>query len=187
MKISGLLLFLLSFTLHPVFAQDEVYVNTDNLVLRDRPEKDYFVFAILHAPCPLKVEPYELGYRNNKAVTDKFYQVSISWDDKKGIHHYVGGWVKKKYVVSSRAAVTAKVTDSGSAIAASVVKLIKFMGLREDDPNPPNAAQFQPPRYKGGEIWQKPAKRVYHSGPKGGCYYIGKNGHRIYVDKTFCR
>lgn len=62
----------------PSIGQEYLYVNTDNLILRDRPEKKYIVFAILHAPCQVKVERYEDGYKNDRAVKEKFYRVSIS-------------------------------------------------------------------------------------------------------------
>jgi hypothetical protein len=29
-------------------------------------------------------------------------------------------------------------------------------------------------------------QRVYYTGPKGGCYYINKNGNKTYVDHSFC-
>lgn len=28
--------------------------------------------------------------------------------------------------------------------------------------------------------------RKYYTGPKGGCYYINKNGNKTYVDRSFC-
>lgn len=28
--------------------------------------------------------------------------------------------------------------------------------------------------------------RTYYNGPKGGCYYINKNGNKTYVDHSFC-
>lgn len=29
--------------------------------------------------------------------------------------------------------------------------------------------------------------RTYILGPRGGCYYINRNGNRTYVDRSFCR
>jgi len=29
-------------------------------------------------------------------------------------------------------------------------------------------------------------RRVYHTGPKGGCYYINSNGNKTYVDRSKC-
>jgi len=29
--------------------------------------------------------------------------------------------------------------------------------------------------------------RTLHIGPKGGCYYINKNGNQTYVDRSYCR
>ena len=31
------------------------------------------------------------------------------------------------------------------------------------------------------------AEKVYHRGPKGGCYYLTDNGEKEYVDKIFCK
>lgn len=28
--------------------------------------------------------------------------------------------------------------------------------------------------------------RTYYTGPRGGCYYINKNGNKTYVDHSFC-
>src|ERR1035437_3454212 len=113
-RISGnqLLLFILLFIYSgTAIGQEYVYVNTDNLILRDRPEKIYNVFAILHSPCRVKIEPYEDGYKNDHAITKKFYQVSISYKDDDGTHHYVGGWVEKKYVVDDPDKITVKNDD----------------------------------------------------------------------------
>ena len=30
-------------------------------------------------------------------------------------------------------------------------------------------------------------EKVYHRGPKGGCYYLTDKGEREYVDKAFCK
>lgn len=40
------------------------------------------------------------------------------------------------------------------------------------------AEERQQPRSSG---------RVYHTGPRGGCYYINSNGNKTYVDKSMCR
>ena len=167
--------------------QEVVYVNTDNLVLRDRPEKMYNVFAILHASCPLKVERYEDGYKNDKAVTNKFYQVSISYNSDNGIHHYVGGWVLKKFVVTDLSKITVPGVDTASQSLVSIVPLVRYMGDDEHNPNKGNAAQFLPPKYKGGEKQPGQVARIYHSGPRGGCYYLSGKGKKVYVDKKFCK
>lgn len=31
------------------------------------------------------------------------------------------------------------------------------------------------------------ASRRYHTGPRGGCYYINSSGNRSYVDRSYCR
>jgi hypothetical protein len=28
--------------------------------------------------------------------------------------------------------------------------------------------------------------RTYHTGPKGGCYYVNSAGNKVYVDKSYC-
>ncbi|WP_439554773.1 hypothetical protein [Dyadobacter sp.] len=33
----------------------------------------------------------------------------------------------------------------------------------------------------------KPSRRVYITGPRGGCYYINGNGNKTYVDRSLCR
>lgn len=30
------------------------------------------------------------------------------------------------------------------------------------------------------------ANRTYITGPRGGCYYINRNGNKTYVDRSFC-
>src|SRR5437763_587365 len=100
--MKNLYLFFIIFVTMPryFYGQEYVYVNTDNLILRDRPEKKYMVLAILHAPCMLKVENYEDGYKNDKAITNKFLQVSFAYKDDE-THRSVlyRGWVEKKYTV----------------------------------------------------------------------------------------
>ena len=167
--------------------QEYMYVNTDNLILRDRPEKVYNVFAILHAPCRLKIEPYEDGYRDDKAVTRKFYQVSISYADDDGIHHYTGGWVEKRYMVNDLDKVTLPGADKSAEIEASVVVMIPYMGDDEHNPNGGNAGAFQAPKYKGGEKQPPPYRKVYQLGPRGGCFYMNRKGNKEYVDPKFCK
>jgi hypothetical protein len=36
------------------------------------------------------------------------------------------------------------------------------------------------------EVSKCSPSRLYYSGPKGGCYYINKNGNKTYVSKTCC-
>ena len=182
-----LFIILLFITSGSVFGQEYVYVNTDNLILRDRPEKVYIVFAILHAPSRLKIEPYENGYKNDPAITKRFYQVSISYKDNDGIYHYTDGWVEKKYVVDDPDKITVTGVDKHLDLTVTEPFLVPFMGEVEQDPNNGNAREFQAPKYKGGEKEPEPFKRVYHKGPRGGCYYVNGKGKKIYVDKGFCK
>jgi hypothetical protein len=164
--------------------QQYVYVNTDNLILRDRPEKKYTVFAILHAPCRLLKEAYEAGYKNDRPVTNRFYQVSFSYNDDAGIHHHTGGWVEKKYVVNDRNSVTIN-TAYRDTLNITEVPLIRYSGSDAHNPNQ-NASEFLPPKYKGGERQPQAMRRVYHKGPRGGCYYVNSKGRKVYV-KGACR
>ena len=34
---------------------------------------------------------------------------------------------------------------------------------------------------------QRVVSRTYHTGPRGGCYYINSKGNKTYVDHSFCR
>jgi len=170
--------------------QEFVYVNTDNLILRDRPEQEYMVFAILHAPCKLRVEHTDVGYNNNKAVEDKFYRVSYTFKDKKGIGHYTGGWVEKKYTVLDPSAIRLPGVDTSVQLSLDEISLIPYMGTYEDDPNEWNYRVYPYPMYKGGEHhFKTPAirKRRYYVGSRGGCYYIGGTGKKVYVDGKYCK
>ncbi len=168
-------------------AQEYLYVNTDNLILRDRPEKKYIVFAILHAPCQVKVERYEDGYKDDKAVKDKFYQVSIAYiDSESGIHHHIGGWVMKKYMVTSQEKVTVPGADKRLAINASQLLLERYMGDDAYNPNHGNSLEFLPPKYKGGEKEPEVFKKVFRTGPRGGCYYMNRSGNKVYVKDKYC-
>jgi hypothetical protein len=164
-----------------------VYVNTDNLILRDRPVKIYRVFSILHAPCKLTLQPYDKGYVNDKKITDRFYHVLYTYEED-GMHYRTRGWVEKKYVVSDRSKITVPVADTQLDLNMSVVYMEPYFGDYEHNPNPFNAAKFLPPKYKGGDPhpYVPSVTRVYYTGPLGGCYYIGKNGRKVYVDKHFC-
>jgi len=177
-----LLFIILLFLSGIVNAQEYVYVNTDNLVLRDRPEHKYHVFAVLQPNFRLKVEPYEDGYKNNKQVKSRFYQVSVSYKSN-GINHYTGGWVEKKYVVTNPLKINPKYTGV-VPLPTEEIAWIPYTGAEEGNPDKLNAAQYPPPKYKGGE---KQEVRVYHTGARGGCYYISPKGKKVYVDKHFCK
>ena len=169
-----------------VYAQEYVYVQTDNLILRDRPENRYEVLAILHPPCKLKVEQYEDGYTGNKAVKDKFWQVAINyWDDRK-YHHHIGGWVEKRYVVADRNKIKIPVENKDLELNASLVNLIPSVADDAHNPNKLNWAEYPGPKYKGGVNGPAQEKRIYHKGPKGGCYYFSRKGKKVYVNKSYC-
>jgi hypothetical protein len=158
------------------YGQDTVYANTDNLLLRDRPEKKYNVFAVLYKGCPLRVEPYEKGgYKNYKPFAGRFWYVIISYDGDAGIHHKIYGWVMKKYTSSHTTMPRRPVTA-----------YFDFIGADSDNPDVVNGGRFPSPKYKGGEMQPGKAAKVYHKGPRGGCYYLNSKGHKVYVDKKFC-
>ena len=182
-----LLIFFLLLKLIPVSGQEYMYVNTDNLILRDRPERVYNVFAILHAPSRLKIEPYEDGYKNDRAVTGKFYRVSISYKDERGIGHYSSGWVVKKYLVRELDSVTMPGADKSLDLLSSEPLFEPYMGDDKHNPNNGNAGRFRAPVFKGGEVQPMPVKRVYHTGSRDGCYYMGSKGKKVYVDSKYCK
>ncbi len=174
------------------YGQEYMYVNTDNLILRDRPEKVYVVFAILHAACKVRIEPYESGYKNDKKATSRFYQVSITYNNdgtpgEDGImEHYVGGWVEKRYLVSNLDKISVPIPDEKSGIVATEIALEPYMGDDEHNPNNGNARLFKAPKFKGGEKQPAPFKRIYHTGPRGGCFYMSEKGTKVYVDGKLC-
>jgi hypothetical protein len=165
-------------------AQEFAYVNTDNLILRDRPEKNYRVQAILHAPAEVEIQPYLRIYQHNKVITDHFYRVRFVYKQSSSATVSTWyGWVEKKYTVSAEAEVTGRRADT----TADVIYGISYMGADRRDPNPQNQAGFPPPKYKGGETkFAAPFRKVYHRGARGGCYYINRKGHKQYVDPRFC-
>ncbi len=184
-KLLGLLSLCLWYI--PAIGQAFVYVDTDSLILRDRPENAYLVLAILHTPCKLKLEKYEDGYKNNEKIKAKFYEVALNYWDERKYHHYISGWVEKRYVVTARNEINSPVDDTGLNLHASIVKLIPSAGDDAHNPNKLNWADFPGPKYKGGVNAPPPFKRIYHKGPKGGCYYLSAKGLKVYVNKSFCK
>lgn len=167
-----------------LYAQEFVYVNTDNLIMRDRPEKIYNVFAILHAPSKLKIEPYEDAYINNEAVKRTFYMVSISYRDNRRIYHYVRGWVEKRYVITDKSKISAGGVDTVLDLDESEVASAPNKGF--DYVQDGSQGSFLPPKYRGGEKPAATLTRMYHKGPRGGCYYVNQKKKKVYVDKHFC-
>jgi hypothetical protein len=172
-----------------------LYVNTDNLILRDRPEPFYKVYAILHAPCRVQLLDFRPEYKNYKNATTRFYDVRLKYTDEKRITYTFDGFVDKRYIVAHDSLITAYVKEEEKNLEtnATVVDLIPYFGPEEDSPNPENARNFPPPKYKGGEKTfvsrnsSTAIKRIYHLGPKEGCYYINSKGNKTYVDKKYCK
>jgi hypothetical protein len=166
------------------YGQDTVYVNTDNLVMRDRPERVYNVFAILRPACPLKLDATDVGHVNNKSVNARFYQVILRYKDIKGVSSYMHGWVDKRYVVTKLDKVNYPGADKTPG--TDITELMLTVDLPYGD-NEFNGALYPPPKFKGAEKPPPPPKRVYHIGPRGGCFYKDVRGKKVYVDKQFCK
>jgi hypothetical protein len=101
-----------------------------------------------------------------------------------------GGWIEKKYAVWGPASVAARGTDTGGNNSLAEIHLIPYIGTTEDDPNEWNYTRFPYPKYKGGEkhfIIASRYKKVYHTGARGGCYYISATGRKVYVDSKYCK
>ncbi len=176
-------LFLLLFIPFTSLAQEHLYVNTDNLVVRDRPEKRYNVYAILHPGCEVDMGRADKGYKNNKEVINKFYRITFTYRYENRRSLTVSGWVEKKYMVRSRAQITVSSADA-------IAKLPVTMVPNEDDPKQFNCAAYPFPKYKGGEKHfdvTATSKRIYHTGARGGCYYLSPKGDKRYVDPKFCK
>ena len=163
-----------------VKAQEYVYVNTSNLLLRDRPEPKYNVYNVLQAPCKLKVIPYSTGY-DSKAIKERFYHVKLFVHNEQAKRSYSSyGWVEKKYVVMSMAKVTAHYADSTN---------VSYMDIPvSGELNKLNYRSYPFPKYKGGEKnFGAEYKRKYQKGPRGGCYYINEKGRKVYVGADMCK
>ena len=178
-KLVFSILFLLAGT---AMAQEYVYVNTANLLLRDQPEKEYNVFDVLHAPCRLEVIPYSAGYET-KAIRDRFYHVALKiWFEKTKKSYNGYGWVEKKYVVNAHDKITAHYTDSSQTIAYTTSPVSR------DNPPKLNYRSYPYPKYKGGEKnFDVLNGAKYRKGPRGGCYYVNAKGRKVYVDAKMCK
>jgi hypothetical protein len=164
------------------YSQQYVYVNADSLILRDNPTNIYMVYAVLHAPCKLRVIEYSY-YKDDKAITNKFYRVRLLFHD--GLDHYIYGWVEKKYIVSDKAHITCHVDNINLELSASIVDYHLCHGIDHNKPEGFNFALYPQPNYKGGVTPRSLVKRVYRKGRRGGCYYINKKGNKVYVRNRF--
>ncbi len=170
--------------------QKYVYANTNNLLIRDRPDQIYNVYAIAHKGCAMKLQPIIKGYENKKSLIAGYYYIRVKSKQTKNGHTSMDGWVSKKYVVKSPTLVSYSKNDTSDNTYPDLVDLIPYFGPEEDDPNNYNCYQYPWPKYKGGEksfpSTQKPG-HVYHRGPRGGCYYVSPLGRKVYVDGKFCK
>lgn len=174
----------------PGMGQEYVYANTDKLLIRDRPEKLYLVYAIANRGCALQLQPDQKGYEDKKALIAGYYYIrAISKQTKNG-HTTINGWVSKKYVVKSLSQVSHSPGDTSLNPYPELIDIIPYFGPAKDDPNNYNCYQYPWPKYKGGEKSFPSAHKpghVYHRGPRGGCYYIAPSGRKVYVDGKFCK
>jgi hypothetical protein len=166
-------------------AQEYVYVNTDNLIMRDKPEGKYMVYAVFHAPTKLKIVEPDPAYKDNKAVQSRFYEVSLGYARGRQVPLIYRGWVEKKYVVTDKSKITWPVPNKDIELIMTSVPI----AIRPDlswRPEDYNWQEFPAPEYKGGTNTPAVATRTYYAGPKGGCYYLNSSGRKVYVDKKFC-
>lgn len=182
-------------------AQECLYVNTDNLIMRDRPEAKYCVFAVLHAGCRVETHsPEEFSEEYYpKSVYKDFYPVwFIYWchgSEWPGSSQQCHGWVEKKYLVTKPELVTAKrgptdsmdFVDENNCLYATYGYPPHWEGFHRETEDDLNYRLFPYPKYKGGVRVFPPKGKQYHRGPRGGCYYLGAKGQKIYVEKLHCR
>lgn len=166
------------------YGQQYVYVTTPNLILKSNPEEQYFVFAIMQPGCQLQFRPGGLEYYKDKpALTDKFLPVCICYKEENGFYTAIYGWVEKKYVSES--------AEGSLPIGTGYTKV--NIGDMEDPEVCNNAADYPYPKYKGGARTFKKhgkagkGKLVFHTGARGGCYYINAHGRKVYVDSRMCK
>ena len=187
-----LLLALFLLPLNKACSQEYVYVNTPNLLLRQRPDPLYLVFAVLQPPCRLRLINLDGDKYYSKAITNRFYHVTLLSYDKKGRGATYTGWVEKKYMVKVRPSFPPDCLDTANESFFTPVHIISYSGEEEHDPNNWNCLNYPYPKYKGGEksfpsTSKSTPQRVYHTGSRGGCYYIGGTGKKVYVDGKFCK
>jgi len=135
-----------------VWGQDYVYVNTNNLIFRDRPEKKYRVLAVLQPPTRLKVDHSDMTYSNNRAVNSKFYEVSFvirNQETKRSASYH--GWVERRYTVEHLSQIAKAGIDTNISLSAAIGDLIPYMGDDAHNPNKMNYQAFPYSKYKGGE------------------------------------
>ncbi len=169
-------------------AQQYMYVNTDNLIMRSRPGREYDVLAVLHAGYVVEITPYQYG--ETKAEMEKFYFVTCLFGNNSAMGEHVG-YIEKQYLVSSPRLITVPVThhnsDTGISAYSTLVPPPDYNDLTVQYPTN-NRTLFPYPKYKGGEhSFPVPKKREYHRGPHGGCYYLDVKGHKKYVDRKYCK
>lgn len=163
-----------------------MYVNTDNLIVRDRPDSNYIVHIILNKNCRVNIEKYDSFYKNNYGVLKRYYRISFTYNTTNNIKRYVSGWVEKKYLSTKK---SSSISDTDTLKLYIDVNLIPYSGGSENNPNKNNRFMYPYPKFKGGEklLDEKSINRKYLLGPRGGCYYINTRGKKVYVDKKFCR
>jgi hypothetical protein len=160
-----------------------VYITTDNFIVRDRPEPDYVVLLVLNRNC--KVSTDNTVYRNaaGEEMSGKFARIKFTYHNTEGLTCSVFGWADRHFVTAIPPAADA------DTCRITPVDLMPFMGELAENPNKNNRFEFPYPKFKGGEqtLTKPNLDRKYHTGARGGCYYISTSGRKVYVDKKYCR
>ncbi len=179
-----ILLFIFSFCKSKSYAQNIKYSTTNNLIVRDKPEKEYIVLLILNKGSKVEILPIN-GDTKNKEVVSKYEHVLITLQNENGNTNRTIGWVYKSYL--EKKYTQTNVIDSISINNATSVNLIPYSGDEKYNPNKSNRFNYRYPQYKGGEKVLIEEQRRYFLGARGGCYYKSKKGTKVYVDKKFCK
>lgn len=190
-----LLVLILLFVYSSTKGQQVMYVNTDNLIVRDRLDRDYNVSCIVHVPTRVIVQPVEGNFEGFESLSGKFSCIKFHFWQLNHFNTSEYGFVEKKYLVNSLSKITVKDADTTLTVSVTRTPFERHKYYRYDHSMHDmgmefsNARDFKAPKYKGGNPLPLPPKskpRVYHSGPRGGCYYYNEKGKKVYVAATYC-
>ncbi len=179
-----ILMFLLPICNSVCYAQNIKYSNINNLIVRDKPDKDYIVLLILNKGCKVEILPNN-EYTKNKEISSKYDHVLITLQNENGNTNRTIGWVYKSYLVKDYIKTTN--IDSVFINNSISVNLTLYSGDEKYNPNKSNKYNYRYPQYKGGEKVLIEEQRHYFLGARGGCFYKSKKGTKVYVDKKFCK
>ena len=93
------------------------------------------------------------------------------------------GWVLRHYLVSTLDSTLLPT----AALPAQTYTTTKVVTTRRYVP----VTKTTRPHAETGKVTAAPPAtsgpaRSYHAGPKGGCYYLGAGGKKVYVDRSYC-